>query len=309
MDFKSYLYSSGLIPAAPVNHGYRNFWIRDGYYIGLCVPELRKIIWDAVIRILDNYRWKLEIHAKQKPEKWFEHIHIRYDPNGNEITNEHWLHNQFDAHGNLIEICLDKNRIDLATLLVDYLYKLDYSKEPSAGAWEDRNSSDAYSLASCIHALQRAKVYIPAKREQIERMVHRGCQRLYARLLPYATSEKTVCLSLLGIIWPFNLGGPYTDEIISLVKTHLMREPFGFIRYDSDKYDGEGFTRTTGTEMPWLLGDCWMSKIEPHNKIWSDRIINAKAHFGCLPEAYAPESMRPNRNTPLLWAEAFAYGI
>ncbi len=56
--------------------------------------------------------------------------------------------------------------------------------------------------------------------------------------------------------------------------------------------------------VPWLLGDCFMALIEPRNQRWKDRLKRAYDHFGMMPEAYFPESMKANRNSPLLWAEA-----
>jgi GH15 family glucan-1,4-alpha-glucosidase len=302
------LYPSGLVPAAlGVKHGYKNFWVRDGYYVGNCYGgEIKAKLWDGMIDILDLYKWKLEIHAHKKPQQWYEHIHIRYSPEGEEIGNEHWMHNQWDSIGNWIEICIDKNRLDIASLLIDYLQVLKYHREPAAGAWEDRNSSDAYSLAACLHGLQYARPHLEDKHDQIDDMVKKGTKRLYA-LLPYATTNKMVCLSLLGVIWPFELAGPYKSAIIGLVKKNLQREPFGFIRYKGDSYDGEHFSRANGTEVPWLLGDLYLALIEPKNPIWKDRIKLAQDHFGFMPEAYFPENMKANRNSPLVWAEAMAY--
>lgn len=298
-----HFYTSDLLPAAPVNHGYRNFWVRDGWYVGICSNDsVRERLWRGMLTTLDSYKWKLEIHAKKAPVEWFEHIHIRYSPEGKEI-NEHWMHNQFDAHANWGEVCLDAGRLDLAALMVDYLDTQKFHRKPAAGAWEDRNTCDAYSLASCIHFLQRAKKYLPSKARQVDYMVRQAVRRLYA-LLPYATVNKTVCLSLLGIIWPFDLAGPYKEDIINLVCSELEREPFGFIRYPGDTYDGEGFSRGRGTEVPWLLGDLFMAKIQPGKKKWMDRLNRAQQCFGCMPEAYLPETMKANRNTPLLWAEA-----
>ena len=311
MPIHDYFYESNLLPAAPVAHGYRNIWIRDLYYIGISSDEeTRRRLWKAMIEILDRYRDKLTIHARQKPPRfWYEYMHVRYSPDGFEIGNDHWLHNQWDAIGNWLEVCLDEERLDLAELLVDYLNMVKYAKKPAAGAWEDRNSCDAYSLAACIHALQKAKKILKGKRCQIEEMIKIGCRRLYGVLLPYATNNRLVCLSLLGVVWPFDMGGPYKGEIIHVVKKSLMREPFGFIRYVGDTYDGEGFARTVGTETPWLLGDCFMSKIEPHQPLWRKRLDEAQKAFGCMPEAFYPESMKMNRNSPLLWAEAMFHSL
>lgn len=304
MNILDYVHPNGLVPAAPVPHGYSNFWVRDGYYVGLCCGgAVKDRIWDGMIKLLDSYRWKLEIHSKKPPQHWYEYIHIRYSPTGKEIEGEHWMHNQFDAYANWGEICLDVERFDLAALLVDYLHTLQFHKKPSAGAWEDRNTCDAYSLAACIHFLQRAKKFLPLKQAMIEHMVRLGTKRLYA-LMPFATVNKTVCLSLLGVIWPFDMAGPYKQDIIDLAILHLKREPYGFIRYPGDSYDGEGFSRKTGTETPWLLGDCFLAKIEPHNRLWKDRLDVAHRDFKCIPEAYDPGTMNFNRNTPLLWAEA-----
>lgn len=307
MDFNSIFYTNNLLPAAPVDHGYKNFWVRDGYYAGICVPQIRKRLWTGMIGILDDYRWKLEIHAKQRPKEWYEFIHIRYAPDGKEI-HEGWRHKQWDSIGNWLEITLDEGRLDLAELLVDYLKQVKYEREPAAGAWEDRNTCDAYSLAACIHALQRAKAHLPHRYQHLDAMIKRGLVRLHG-LLPYATTEKHVCLSLLGVVWPYNLAGPYRDEIVELVKKHLMREPFGFIRYPGDAYDGEFMSRGHGTELPWLLGDLFMAKIEPHNSLWKDRVELAQKTFNCMPEAFYPESMKANRNSPLVWAEAMKHSM
>lgn len=298
-----YFYPSDLLPAAPVSHGYRNFWLRDGWYVGICSDEaVRRRLWRGMVRILDNYRWKLEYHAKVRPVELWEHIHIRYSPEGYEI-HEGWMHNQWDSIGNILEVTLDEGRTDLSSLLLDYLHTSSYYRRPAAGAWEDRNTCDAYSLAACIHAVERTKTLLPHKYPIADDLIRRSIRRLY-NLLPYANTEKQVCLSLLGVIWPFNLAGPYRDEIISLVVRNLKREPFGFIRYRGDKYDGEYMSRREGNEVPWLLGDLFMAHIQPENPEWHVRLKKAHEHFGMMPEAFYPETMKPNRNSPLLWAEA-----
>ncbi len=304
MDIPTHLYPNGLVPAAPVAHGYRNFWLRDGYYIGLCSDiKTRYAIWDGVIEVMDRYKWKLEIHSKQPPSQWYEHIHVRYSPEGTEIPHERWLHNQWESIANAGEMCLDRGRYDLASLLADYLRVAKCHRQPAAGAWEDRNSSDAYSLAACAHFFQLCKTHLPDKYAQLDDQVKKCTKRL-SSLLPYATEKKQLCLSLLGVVWPYNAAGAYHDEIIALVCKHLMREPFGFIRYEGDSYDGEHMSRGKGTELPWLLGDCFMAKIEPNNPKWRRRLKSAYDTFGCIPEAYFPETMKANRNTPLTWAEA-----
>jgi len=300
---ESYFYPSNLLPASPVEHTYRNVWIRDLYYIGICSPDsIRMKLWRGMVDILDRYEWKLSLHSKQKPKLAYEYMHVRYAPDGTEI-HEGWRHKQWDAIANWLEVCLELERLDLASLLVDYLLCIRYYKNPSATAWEDTNIFDSYSLAAVISALQKAKYKLPHQKQKIDRMVQKGINKLYS-LLPYASRGRKVCLSLLGVIWPCDCAGPYKQDIIHLVKSKLMREPFGFIRYQGDVYDGEGFTRHKGTEIPWLLGDLWMAKIEPDNPFWINRAKTAYAHFGCMPEAYFPETMKPNRNTPLLWAEA-----
>jgi phosphorylase kinase alpha/beta subunit len=304
MVIEDLFYPSDLIPAAPVKHGYRNFWVRDGYFIGICCGgAVQSRLWNGMTSILDRYKWKLEIHARKAPVLWYEDIHIRYDENGMEIPNEHWMHNQVDSHGNFLEVAVDQRRSDLAELLVDHLDLVKYQKRKAAGVWEDRNSCDSYSIAACLYALQKSKRLLEHKYRQIDNMVKRGTKRLYS-LLPYATEHRQVCLSQLGTIFPYNMAGPYRQEIIDIVCANLKREPFGFIRYHGDSYDGEGFTRGRGTEMPWLLGDCFMALIEPENPEWRRRLDRAYEHFGCIPEAYYPENMKMNRNSPLVWAES-----
>lgn len=305
MDISSILYPNGLVPAAHnVNHGYKNYWFRDGYFDGICSqPSVRNAIWNGTIDILDRYKWKLEIHAKVPPKHWYEHIHVRYNPEGLEIGNEPWQHHQWESVANAGEMALDKGRTDLAGLIVDYLDTAKCHRAPSAGAWEDRNNSDAYSLAACAHFFQKCKPSLNGRYDQLDQSVRMCTKRLYS-LLPYATEKKQVCLSILGVIWPYHAAGPYKQEIIDIVKSTLMREPFGFIRYVGDKYDGEGFSRGKGSELPWLLGDCFMCKIEPNNPIWRKRLQAAQDHFGCMPEAFFPETMKMNRNSPLVWAES-----
>lgn len=299
-------YSSDLLPAAPVEHCYRNVWIRDLYYMGICSDkDTKKRIWQAAISILDRYQWKLKHHAEVRPIHSHEYIHVRYSPEGFEIP-EAWRHKQWDAIGNWIEICLDEERYDLTELLIEYLYCVKFYRNPAATAWEDANVFDAYSFAAVIHALQRAKKVLPHKIDRISQMVKKTVTRLY-NLLPLAARTRPICLSLLGVIWPFDCAGPYRDDILDLVKEHLMREPFGFIRYRGDAYDGEFMSRGYKTELPWILGDCFMRHIEPENLLWKQRLDNAKNHFGSLPEAYWPEDMQPNRNTPLLWCESMYY--
>jgi hypothetical protein len=296
-------YQTGLIPAAPVSHGYKNFWLRDGWYVGICSEEyVRNRIWNGMISIAERYEWKLRYHNVFKPNLWYEYMHVRYSPSGEEIA-EGWLHTQWDGIANWLEVCLDKKRYDLAELIAGYMGCVGVHKSPAATVWEDGDFHDPYTLAACAHALYRAKDHLHSQRNMIEEMAEHSVCRMRS-LLPFVHDTRPVCLSQLGIIWPFDLAGSHRDEILYLTQKHLMREPFGFIRYEGDKYDGEGFSRGRGTETPWLLGDLYMAMIEPNNPKWRKRLEMAYRHFSCMPEAYFPETMKANRNTPLLWAEA-----
>jgi hypothetical protein len=307
MDIEASFYASDLIPAAPVKHGYRNFWLRDGYYVGICSPEtIRKRLWRGVVGILDRYKWKLEIHAKQKPQAWYEYFHVRYDEHGKEIPHEHWLHTQYESCANAGEIALDCGRYDLVSLMVDYLDTVCVPVAPAAGAWEDRNCLDSYTLAACSHFFDLASNVV--QKNKCQQLAGKAQESL-DKLLPYATPHGMVCLSQLGVCWPYNRAGDKRQQIIDLACKHLKREPFGFIRFVGDSYDGEGFSRVKGNEMPWILGDLFMCKIEPENVLWKKRAEAALRTFGCIPEAYAPETMKANRNTPLLWGEAMWQSI
>jgi GH15 family glucan-1,4-alpha-glucosidase len=297
-------YSCGLLPAAPVEiNGYNNTWIRDCYFVGINADEEdRKRIWRGLTWLLEKHKSKLEWHAKHKPHYMFEHLHVRYSPNGDEIHTG-WDHRQWDSIANWLEVCIDENRPDLAAMLVDYLRVVDYTS-PGAGAWEDLGGDiDAYSISACIHALHRSKEFLPEKAGQIDEMLDKG-MKVLNELLPRATNKRHICLSLLGVIWPFNMAGKHQQTIIDMVCKELLREPFGFIRYKGDSFDGMNFSRGHGREMPWLLGDAWMAKIESSNPFWSNRLKAARQQFGgMLPESFYPETLRPNINYRLLWAD------
>jgi GH15 family glucan-1,4-alpha-glucosidase len=297
-------FPNGLLPAANSNH-YNFIWVRDNYMIGLCSPpSVRQQIWQGLVWLLEKHRPKLEWHTKHPPHQCWEYIHIKYNPDGTEMRCG-WDHRQYDSYGNWLQVMVEMERADLAALLVDYLLTIRFWETNCTGIWEDSYDIDANSIASCVSALKNCVRLLPEKSTQLEYMIENGLSSLNA-LLPKAMRKRHLCLSLLGVIWPYDLAGKHREQMLDLICSKLKREPFGFIRYENDTFDGIGFSRGVGREMPWILGDAWFSRIEPDNSYWRNRLEDARKHFGTLPEGYFPETLQPNINSCLLWTEAMS---
>lgn len=296
-----------------VKTGYDKAWIRDNIYcaLGLEVLDPRKALqtYHALLDILLKHEWKIDHAIKNKPKFAFEYIHARYNPLTLEEYYEDWGNKQNDAIGALLfkigdlldkgfDMLRDENDKRIIQKLVFYLKSIEYWHDKDNGMWEENEEVHASSVGACVAGLKKISkyVYVP------EELIYKG-EVVLGSLLPKESATKKVDLSLLSLIYPYNIvTDKQKEKIITNVEKCLVRDK-GVIRYIGDKYYNDG------SEASWTLGFVWLAII--YRQLGNYRKYNyyMKKTFevmnsdGELPELYLSSGM-PNENTPLSWAQS-----
>ena len=127
-------------------------------------------------------------------------------------------------------------------------------------------------------------------------------------LLPRESEHKFTDLSLLSLIWPYDV---VTDEqrgkILENVEYHLAKER-GVVRYKGDHYynrNPDGISE----EAEWTFGLSWLAIIyeKMGNKEKVEELIKNLITIDTpegMPELYFSNSADYNENTPLGWSES-----
>jgi phosphorylase kinase alpha/beta subunit len=189
--------------------------------------------------------------------------------------------------------------------LVWYLSTLEYWHDPDSGMWEEDQELHASSVGACLAGLKMIKSV--AGIEVPDELIKKGEEKLHA-ILPRESQRKFVDLSLLSLIWPYNVVTPEESAtILENVEYHLLRE-HGVIRYKGDHYynkNPDGWSE----EAEWTFGLSWLAIIY-------DKLGNAEKakHFldeakktvtkDGVPELFFSNSTKYNDNTPLGWSES-----
>lgn len=127
-------------------------------------------------------------------------------------------------------------------------------------------------------------------------------------LLPRESDRKFTDLSLLSLIFPYNVVTPeQRDTILENIEYHLLREK-GVIRYKGDRYynrNPDGYSE----EAEWTFGLAWLAIIYEQMgnfrkaREFVDKLIAIDTPSG-MPELYFSNSTEYNENTPLGWSES-----
>ena len=128
-------------------------------------------------------------------------------------------------------------------------------------------------------------------------------------LLPRESDGKFVDLSLLSLIWPYDVVNE--EEIATIlenVEYHLLRQ-HGVIRYKGDHYynkNSDGWSE----EAEWTFGLSWLAIIydklgeEEKAQHFLDLAKKTVTRDGVIPELYFSNSTKYNDNIPLGWSES-----
>jgi len=321
---ESLQYDSGLFAASnkDVSTGYDKSWLRDNFYETIAFEIIGD--WDtvektyqAILQIFLKHEQKIDWAIENKPAHTYQYIHARFHPETFEEFWEEWGNKQNDAIGCILFrigelehhhqriILKGDDEIRIVNKLVKYLENIEYWHDNDSGMWEEWEELHASSVGACVAGLKSVnrleKINVP------DELIKKGEEALDA-LLPRESKDKFVDLSLLSLIWPYNVVSEEKKNLIlENVEYHLLRDR-GVIRYKGDKYynkNPDGFSE----EAEWTFGLAWlaiiyenMNNFDKSQELLKD-LIATDTPDG-LPELYFSNSLQYNENTPLGWSES-----
>lgn len=321
---KSLEYPTGLFAASKKNvkTGYDKSWLRDNFYETIAfevigdwdtVEKTYRGILDIFIKHEDKITWAIE----HKPTHSYQYIHARFHPQTFNEFWEEWGNKQNDAVGCILyrlgELEIHQKRSIIKTQtqerivnkLVQYLDSIEYWKDFDSGMWEEDEELHASSVGACVAGL-RSISKVPSVSVPVS-LIRKGVLAL-EHLLPRESERKFVDLSLLSLIWPYDVvSGESARKILGNVEYHLKRNR-GVIRYKGDKYynkNEDGMSE----EAEWTFGLSWLAII--YQKLGrtdkAEELVKELLSIDTpegLPELYFSNSPEFNENTPLGWSES-----
>jgi GH15 family glucan-1,4-alpha-glucosidase len=321
---RSLQYPTGLFAASKKNGttGYDKSWLRDNFYETLAFEVLGD--WDtvektykAILQIFLKHESKIDWAIAHKPEAPYQYIHARFNPQNFEEFWEDWGNKQNDAIGCILfrigELEIHHKRSIIKTFdqerivnkLIRYLESIHYWEDRDSGMWEEDEEVHASSVGACAAGL-RSIARLPFAEVPIS-LIRRGALSL-EHLLPRESQRKFVDLSLLSLIWPYDIATTRQREtILENVEYHLRRDR-GVIRYKGDRYYNKNADGVS-EEAEWTFGLSWLAIIyqklgykEKAEELIKD-LIAIDTPQG-MPELYFSNSPEFNDNTPLGWSES-----
>jgi len=321
---KSLRTKSGLFLASKkgVGTGYDKSWLRDNFYETIAfevIGDWKTVerTYKSILKILLKHEEKIDWAIKNKPSHSYEYIHARFNPETFDEFWEEWGNKQNDAVGCILyrigELEINQKRsiiktpdhVRIVNKLIQYLESIEYWHDPDSGMWEEDEELHASSVGACIAGLKSisevSKIEVPIS------LIHKGEEALEV-MLPRESERKFVDLSLLSLIWPYDVvNDEQRDSILENVEYHLQRER-GIIRYKGDRYYNKN-EDTVSEEAEWTFGLAWLAIIyekmgrkEKAMELLKD-LIAIDTPQG-LPELYFSNSPEYNENTPLGWSES-----
>jgi phosphorylase kinase alpha/beta subunit len=321
---KNLQYKSGLFAASDksVGTGYDKSWLRDNFYETIAFEVIGD--WDtvestyqAILDIFLKHEEKIDWAIEHKPQHSYEYIHARFNPETFAEFWEEWGNKQNDAVGCVLyrigeleahhrrSILKNVNHIRIINKLVKYLGSIEYWHDNDSGMWEEDEELHASSVGACVAGLksisQLPQIDVPLD------LVAKGEDALNI-LLPRESERKFVDLSLLSLIWPYNVvNSTQKEKILENIEYHLLREK-GIIRYKGDRYYNKNEDQVS-EEAEWTFGLSWLAII--YEKMgYKDKALNLIKDLIAIdtpqgmPELYFSNSPEYNDNTPLGWSES-----
>lgn len=321
---KSLQTKSGLFLASKsgVSTGYDKSWLRDNFYETIAFEIMGdwatvEKTYRAILNIFLKYEEKIDWAIAEKPKETFKRIHARFHPDTFEEFWEEWGNKQNDAIGCILfrlgELEINQKRsvvktndhVRIVNKLVRYLEAIEYWKDPDSGIWEENEELHASSVGACVAGLKSISL-IPTIEVPIS-LINKG-EKVLNTLLPRESETKFVDLSLLSLIWPYNLLRiDQRDLVLSNVEYHLLKEK-GVIRYKGDAYYNKN-NDGKSEEAEWTFGLSWLSIIHRilGNNEKADKFLKELIAIDTpegMPELYYSNSSEYNENTPLGWSES-----
>jgi len=314
-------HETGLFSASrkDLKTGYNLCWIRDTVYSSLGFEAVKNLvavkkIYGALLDLLLKHEYKIDWMIKQpQPKVPFRYIHARYDPVTMKEIWDEWGNKQNDAIGAVlfkigdleskgIRIIRGNNDVRILQKLVNYLGAIHYWHDPDNGMWEENEEVHASSVGACLAGLKAISKISGVEVPQL--LIDNG-EKALQLMLPCESATKDIDLSLLSLIYPYNIVTPAQRELIlKNVEGKLVRNK-GAIRYPGDKYYNKN-----GLEAEWTFGFPWLAIIykqlgNPEKyAFYTRKTIEAMNENGELPELYYGNTNKCNENTPLAWGQS-----
>lgn len=317
-------YKSGLFAASSkkVSTGYDKSWLRDNFYECLAFEVIGD--WDTVektystlLKIFIKHEEKIDHAIAKKPEHKYQYIHARFHPETFEEFWEEWGNKQNDSIGAILfrigelehhhkrSILKNKDHIRIVNKLIKYLESIEYWHDQDSGMWEEDEEVHASSVGACIAGLKAVK---KIKKINVPEYMIKNGEKTLKHLLPRESKKKFVDLSLLSLIYPYNVvTKKQRDEILKNVEYLLLRKK-GVIRYKNDHYYNKNPDKYS-EEAEWTFGLSWLTIIyeKLNNKkkaeFFLKKMLKTDTKKG-IPELYFSNSDRYNNNNPLGWSES-----
>ena len=320
---KQMQYPTGLFAASrmTVKTGYNLAWIRDNVYatLGLEAANKYSIVKKTLRALLDvllKHEYKIDWAIKEKPKYHHQYIHARYDPITMEEIWEQWGNKQNDAIGALlfkigdleekgIRIIRNGNDLRILQKLVHYLEKIEYWHDKDNGMWEENEEVHASSIGACVAGLKKIKKLVDVSNG----LIRKGEAQL-SKLLPRESQTKEVDMSLLSLIYPYNvITKEQKETILKNVEEKLVKEK-GIMRYIGDKYHYRNGEAQWTKGLPWLAIIYRQMNKPDKYAYYMRKTIEAMNGKGELPELYYAGGKEYNENCPLAWSQAlFVVGL
>jgi phosphorylase kinase alpha/beta subunit len=309
---------SGLYVASLGEHYVNYVWVRDCYY--QTKPMLKKEP-EAYIQtyrsLLDyykglNYKYDNKVdHLIKKPFPLdnIRFLHPRFYPNLKEITGD-WGNLQIDAIGYFflgiaegmkegLDIIRDDSDVEIINKLINVLVSIKYWTIHDNGIWEENteiHSSSIGAVLGGLTALEDVGFNMPLK-------IYNNAKKTLQTLLPNESITKNVDLSLLTLIYPFNIIDETNKELILKNVHELLEKERGVIRYIGDKY------YNVNGEAEWTFGFAYLffSYVDTDFELaekYLEKLLLLIDENGFVPELYFSNTDKPNDNNPLGWSVA-----
>ncbi len=171
--------------------------------------------------------------------------------------------------------------------------------------WEEDEEIHASSVGACVAGLTQINKISGINVPRLE--IENG-KNMLNKLLPRESGKKYVDLSLLSLIYPYNIvNTKQKREILKNVEYHLVRKR-GVIRYKNDYYYNNNVDGHS-EEAEWVFGLAWLAIIHEKlgNKTKAKSFLTQLKKLDTkegLPELYFSNSKNFNQNTPLGWTES-----
>lgn len=316
---RSLRYPSGLFAASKkdVTTGYDKSWLRDNFYETLAfeiIGDWKTVekTYEAILEIFLRYEPKIDSAIAHKPQASFEYIHARFHPETFDEFWEGWGNKQNDAIGCILfrlgdleinqkrSIIKTPDHIRIVNKLVKYLSSIEYWQDKDSGMWEENEELHASSVGACVAGL---KSISRVPEIEVPRILIRRGEKALNGLLPRESPSRFTDLSLLSLIWPYDVVSPtQRQQILDNVEYHLLRE-HGIIRYKGDRYYNKNADGVS-EEAEWTFGLSWlaiiyekMGNMEKAKELIKNLIAEDTPEG--LPELYFSNSTDYNENTPL----------